>query len=192
MGNRGHRQPTARRRRRTRRSHALVFVAVLLFPACGDSTEEQAVREATTTTSSTSSSTTTTALTTTTLGKATLRSTLAPSGATGGGGGTSSGTASLALDPGTGLACLDITYKNVPDGTTAHVHRMSTNEPVISFDVSPLGSGLPFRLESVTTKSCPNMEAAVMAGIIQAPAQFYLDVHSGSFPDGAMRGPLAR
>jgi hypothetical protein len=43
-----------------------------------------------------------------------------------------------------------------------------------------------------TSKSCVETTADTAAQLIADPGAYYVNVHSGGYPDGAMRGQLAK
>lgn len=168
-----------------------------IFAGCGDGASPTAAGPNTSVTASTVPTTVTSASTTTTPttvpAKGELRGKLTPSvDIPGGGKESASGTVVLSIDGPAGRACAEITLKEIGDGTEAHVHNRTSDEVVLTYDVRPLSSGLPFRLESTTVKECAPVDASVLAALLRPPAQFYLDVHTREFPDGALRAALAR
>jgi serine/threonine protein kinase len=94
-------------------------------------------------------------------------------------GSSSSGTAAITI---TGnRVCWDFTLTGIDKPNAAHIHRggPSVTGPV----VVPLGAG--FKL-----KSCTTAPAAAVAEILADPAGHYVNVHSVTYPDGAVRGQL--
>ena len=81
--------------------------------------------------------------------------------------------------------CFTITVSNITlPATAAHIHEGSmgvAGPPVVTLQ-PPDASG---RVES-----CVQGERAVLDRILAAPADFYVNVHTTDFPEGAVRGQL--
>jgi serine/threonine-protein kinase len=92
---------------------------------------------------------------------------------------TSSGTVKVTIK-GTSV-CWDFTLTGVQEPNAAHIHKgnASVSGPV----VVPLGSGFK-------PKGCTTATAASVKEILADPASYYVNVHSLTFPDGAVRGQL--
>lgn len=96
-----------------------------------------------------------------------------------------SGTVTLTLNPDKGEVCYELTVTNVQEATAAHIHEgaAGTEGPV------KVGLEAP---KSGTVKGCKSADAAVIQGIMQHPANYYVNVHTTAFPKGAVRGQLAK
>ena len=73
-----------------------------------------------------------------------------------------------------------------PGGSGAHIHRGggSVNGPVVVTLTPPAAGTLG------VSRSCVGISAALSAEIRGSPAAFYVNVHTDSFPGGAVRGQL--
>ena len=100
---------------------------------------------------------------------------------------------------GTGLATLKITGMqlcytlNAPireKPILAHIHKGAAREAgdvVINFEVVFTRTPSAF-----TADKCLNKDPSLLAGIIANPAGFYVNIHTGEHPRGALRGQLER
>ena len=98
-----------------------------------------------------------------------------------------SGTASIVLDPEAGTACWTLTVENIEPVTQSHIHVGAEGESgdiVVPLDID----GFEGSSEGCTG---PMEDAAILQDIIDNPAGFYVNVHTGDFPAGAIRGQLA-
>jgi hypothetical protein len=93
------------------------------------------------------------------------------------------GAAAVTINPTTGEICADLRVENIATATMAHIHRGAP--------------GVAGPIEVTLTPPTPTSAACVMATpvlaaeIAAAPADFYVNVHNGDFPAGAVRGQLA-
>ncbi len=94
---------------------------------------------------------------------------------------TGSGTAKVTID-GTRV-CWDFTLNGVKNPDAAHIHQGGPSEsgPVIV----PLGTGF-------ARTGCTTATPAAVRQILSDPAGHYVNVHSVTYPDGAVRGQLAK
>ena len=96
------------------------------------------------------------------------------------------GTASLRLNPGQAEVCLDIDWADV-DGTVVAGHIHVGDPGVAGPIVVPLfaGSG-----DGDSVTGCVTAERDLIRAIIRNPEDYYVNVHSTTFPAGAIRGQL--
>ena len=90
-----------------------------------------------------------------------------------------SGTAVLRVNPGLGQVCWTITVSGIDPVTGAHIHEApaTTTGPV----VVPLA---PY------TDGCTDVDRELALDIIRNPSDYYVNVHTATFPAGALRGQL--
>lgn len=101
------------------------------------------------------------------------------------------GTALIRLNQGQKRVCFTITVSGLNGpATAAHIHTGvagATGAPVV--DLSPL-AGLASG--AGTAKGCVNnVDAKLIKAIRQKPGEYYVNVHTAEFPNGAVRGQLA-
>jgi hypothetical protein len=97
-----------------------------------------------------------------------------------------SGTATIYLRTDTNEVCVDISVQSdvTLPATAAHIHQAPAGEsgpPVVTLN-APDASGL--------SSTCVVVDAALMQAMIDTPENFYVNVHTSDFPDGAIRGQL--
>jgi hypothetical protein len=97
-----------------------------------------------------------------------------------------SGTATIYLRTDTNEVCVDISVQSdvTLPATAAHIHQAPAGEagpPVVPLN-APDASGL--------SSTCAVVDAALMQAMIDTPENFYVNVHTSDFPDGAIRGQL--
>lgn len=104
-----------------------------------------------------------------------------------------SGSAIVSINLGRGELCFQFTVANIgtvdaPNSGTAifaHIHRGSATAsgPVVINPTAPV---------SGSSQGClTNIAPALLREISADPAGFYVNIHSGEFPAGAVRGQLA-
>ena len=82
--------------------------------------------------------------------------------------------------------CFGITVRDISQPTLAHIHRGKKNEngPIVVDLVAP-SSGDPG-----ASSGCTPVAADLAADIQKHPRRYYVNVHTGDFPGGAVRGQL--
>lgn len=98
-----------------------------------------------------------------------------------------SGTASIVIDPAAGTLCWDFSTTNVGPGTMSHIHAGAAGaagDVVVPLDTDGFEESSEGCIE-------PMEDAAVLQEILDAPGDYYLNVHTEEFPGGAVRGQLA-
>jgi hypothetical protein len=98
-----------------------------------------------------------------------------------------SGAGTVRIDTASGQVCpsVDITKPQGVAIRAAHIHRgaAGANGPVV----------VPFQSDAEGIKDdCVTADRALVTEIEQQPQAFYVNVHTEQFPDGAVRGQLAR
>lgn len=89
-----------------------------------------------------------------------------------------------AIDDTNHEVCFDLTYTGIPDPTAAHIHPGApgeANPPVVNLGDPPEGSH----------SGCVTALTTDVQPIIDNPGDYYVNVHTTEFPDGAIRGQLA-
>jgi len=95
------------------------------------------------------------------------------------------GAAEVRAGTGDGEVCFGIEVSGVVlPAVAAHVHEAppDDNGPVVLTLAAPDADGV--------VSGCTGADPAVLAAIGERPGDFYVDVHSADFPDGAVRGRL--
>lgn len=96
------------------------------------------------------------------------------------------GTATIRLNQGQKQVCFELTVSAIATATAAHIHRGSSTAagPVVVTLTAPATG---------TSSGCvDNVSEALIKEIRQNPERFYVNVHNAEFPDGAVRGQLAK
>jgi hypothetical protein len=94
------------------------------------------------------------------------------------------GVAGISIDVNTNQACALISVTNIAAATAAHIHQgaVGVNGPiVVSLPVPTAGSA---------TGCTTGLTPTILQNIVANPAAFYVNIHNGEFPDGAIRGQL--
>ncbi len=156
----------------------VIAAAVLVAAGCGDDGEdaEDAVRDTATSVAERVDEATR------------LRATL--SGAAevpGPGDSDATGTASVNLDVTGGEACYEVTVQKIDRPTAMHIHEGESGKSgdIVVPLATPTGS-------DTTTTGCANVEASLMGRIAANPGNFYVNVHTQAYPQGAARGQLSQ
>jgi hypothetical protein len=95
------------------------------------------------------------------------------------------GFADLLIDPDTATFCYFVEVGGLDAATAAHVHEGAAGTagpPVITLD-APGDEGF--------AEGCiDGVDATLLQAIVDDPAGYYVNVHTGAYPDGAVRGQL--
>ena len=105
------------------------------------------------------------------------------------------GTAMLTINGGTGEVCFAFTATGLDSVTMAHIHRGTETEsgpvvvtlPISADSMSADTTGRPNRLER-----CVSVPRDTVQAILRNLSGYYVNVHTVTFPDGAIRGQLAK
>jgi len=94
------------------------------------------------------------------------------------------GTATLRLRAGQGQVCYKLAATNLPAAVAAHIHHgeAGASGPVVVPLQTPNTAG--------TSGGCATVARTLVATILADPASYYVNVHTGEFPAGAIRGQL--
>jgi hypothetical protein len=96
------------------------------------------------------------------------------------------GKVTLRPDEAKGEICFQISVSKIAAATAAHIHEAVAGQagpPVVTLTpLKPKGS----------SKGCVTADRELIKRIWETPANFYVNVHTGDFPDGAVRGQLSK
>jgi hypothetical protein len=95
------------------------------------------------------------------------------------------GTVKLTLKPDKGEVCYELTVSNIQEATAAHIHEGAAGKA----GAVKVGLEAP---KSGTAKGCKSADAALIQALLQNPTNYYVNVHNAEFPQGAVRGQLAK
>jgi len=96
-----------------------------------------------------------------------------------------SGRAEITIVDATDNVCFDLQVSGIAPATAAHIHRGAPGEagpPVVTLEAPADGD----------SKGCISAPGSLADEIEANPAAFYVNVHNAEFPNGAIRGQLAR
>jgi hypothetical protein len=88
---------------------------------------------------------------------------------------------------GQGRICWRITVTGLTDVTAAHIHYRTG--PKATTVAVPLALPEPFHAPA---KGCTNASRSLLSQIVRHPGLFYVNVHTASYPSGAVSGMLKR
>ena len=95
------------------------------------------------------------------------------------------GTVGLTVNAGKSEICYDITVKGIQAPTAAHIHAGpagSSGAVKVAFKKAADGSW----------KGCVAVDKAILDDIMKNPGNYYVNVHTSEFPNGAIRGQLGK
>lgn len=101
-----------------------------------------------------------------------------------------SATVLITQAPGAVMLCFGITVDNLDaPATMAHIHsgNATFNGPVVVNLAPPVAPGAS---NPGASSGCVAIAAATAAAIVANPTRYYVNVHNGPFPAGAVRGQL--
>lgn len=93
-----------------------------------------------------------------------------------------SGFITLTLNQGQGTICYELTWSNIDFPTRGHIHKAPAGSPGGIFVTL-------FESEGPADK-CVTATKAQIKELRQNPTAFYVNIHTASFPGGAIRGQL--
>ena len=100
-------------------------------------------------------------------------------------GGNADGQITVVVDPPKGTACYIMNVKGLDGITAAHIHRGGpgeTGSPVLTLETPADGS----------SGACANVAADLSAALLDNPSAYYVNVHTRTQPNGALRGQLTK
>ena len=95
------------------------------------------------------------------------------------------GMARVAINDDTNRICTDLEVRDIGNVTAAHIHRGAVGvngPPVVTLDPP----------DDNDSNDCDVVSDTLVAEILANPAGFYVNVHTADYPNGAIRGQLAR
>ena len=90
------------------------------------------------------------------------------------------------VNPETERICYSITAGNIDKATVAQIHSGAagaTGDPVLTLD-TPDG-------DDDDSEDCQDIDAGLAQALLAHPESYYVNVRTGAFPGGAIRGQLA-
>lgn len=96
------------------------------------------------------------------------------------------GHANFKIDAAKNQVCYDLMVEKIADATMAHIHKApaGANGPVAVPLAKPDAAG--------KSSGCATVGAPVVADILANPGGYYVNVHNGEHPGGAIRGQLSK
>jgi hypothetical protein len=97
------------------------------------------------------------------------------------------GTASVNLDVSKGEVCYEVSVQRIDRPTGMHIHEGEAGRSG--------GVVVPFRTPTAgdsTTTGCANADGALIGRMASNPRNFYVNVHTDAYPQGAVRGQLSQ
>jgi hypothetical protein len=97
------------------------------------------------------------------------------------------GTATVNLDASKGQVCFDVSVQNIDRPVGMHIHEGEVGKagPVVVPLPTPTTTGTP-------ATGCVDADNSLIGRIAANPDDFYLNVHTQPFPNGAVRGQLTQ
>jgi hypothetical protein len=96
------------------------------------------------------------------------------------------GTAALQLNQGQGTICYDLEVAGIEPATLAHIHVI---DPATGFGPPVVNLVPP---TDGSSSDCAVVDSELIKAIRQNPGNYYVNVHNGAFPNGAVRGNLSK
>lgn len=100
-------------------------------------------------------------------------------------GGNADGQITVVVDPPKGTACYLMNVQGLADVTAAHIHTGAAGEtggPVLTLEAPTDGS----------SGGCVDVAADLSAALLDNPSAYYVNVHTRTQPNGAIRGQLMK
>ena len=98
------------------------------------------------------------------------------------------GTAKLRLNRAERRVCYTIRVRNIDDVVAAHIHRGGRGVAG-GIEVDLIASGRP---GTRFTGCTDDVARSLIREILRRPRRFYVNVHTGAYPGGAVRGQLRK
>jgi hypothetical protein len=84
----------------------------------------------------------------------------------------------------TDQVCVDLKVRRIATATAAHIHEAPEGTP------GPVVVGLPTPDVSGHSSGCVSIATSEAQEIRENPENYYVNVHNGEYPNGAVRGQL--
>ena len=98
------------------------------------------------------------------------------------------GSAQFWVNYGQRRVCWQLSWSNISvPAIAAHIHEGAVgvaNPPLVPLFTTPNSTG--------TSSGCTSVSRSLAKKLIQHPERYYVNVHTGDFPGGAIRGQLAK
>jgi CHRD domain len=97
------------------------------------------------------------------------------------------GSATVIVDTESQTLCFGVLVTGIDTPVAAHIHNALTgqNGPIV-VPLTPPASG-----DAGASSGClDNLDPQLLEAIVEGPGAFYVNVHTETFPDGALRGQL--
>jgi hypothetical protein len=95
------------------------------------------------------------------------------------------GIASVRSLPGLGQLCYQLTVSRIElPATAARLQLVSTGKTVVALRAPDAATGV--------SSGCPNVSRALVRSVLARPAAYFLNVTTGDYPAGAIRGTFGR
>jgi hypothetical protein len=91
------------------------------------------------------------------------------------------------VNPGTGRICYDLDASSIDNATAAHIHKGAagaSGDVVLTLD-TPDG-------DDDDSEECQDIDRGLAQALIQNTDQYYVNIHTTEFPNGAIRGQLGK
>jgi len=91
------------------------------------------------------------------------------------------------VNPGTARICYTLAASSIDQATEAHIHRggpAEAGDVVLTLDT-------PDR-DDDDSEECQDIDRGLAQALIRHPENYYVNVHTGAFEDGAIRGQLMK
>jgi len=96
------------------------------------------------------------------------------------------GTATLTFNPGQSQICYELKVSGIDAASAAHIHVGAAGK---AGDVA-----VPLETPNAegTSKACATVDREVLSQMMDNPSGYYVNVHNAKYPNGALRGQLAK
>jgi len=95
------------------------------------------------------------------------------------------GTAHIKIDTGNGKVCSVLRSNHLSTPTAAHIHKGMMGVK------GPVAIALPTPDENGYSQGCMDVDKNLLMEIKDHPSEYYVNIHTTEYPDGALRGQLS-